>query len=83
MSSIIRQIVLFYFGEGPKTAHPQNTIKIGFRQTHFLKTERNGHFWTNTQPEIPVIMFFLFLLVEQQKPQTFAETPIFIVFLQT
>ena len=46
---------------GQKSAHPKNTIKIGVSENNFLKSSsesRNRHFWPN--PEIPVIIFFLF-----------------------
>ena len=70
---------------GPKSAHPQNTIKIGVSGPFFLKSScasRNGRFWTEKKPnpEIPVIIFFAFFFSYKTKLQKLAETPIFIVF---
>ena len=73
---------------GPKSAHPKNTIKIAVSATHFVENSpesRNGHFWTKKSQiqKFQLSFFLLFLLLQQQKTQTLAETPIFIVFWQT
>ena len=73
---------------GPKSAHPQNTIKIGVSATHFVENSfesQNGHFWTKkTQIQKFHLSFFLpFSPVTTTKIQRLAETPIFIVFWQT
>ena len=87
--------VIFYFlvvskislcGQlGQKSAHPKNTIKIGVSATHFVENSsesRNGHFWTKKPKSrnSSYHFFCLFLLLQQQKTQKLAETPIFIVF---
>ena len=71
---------------GPKSAHPENTIKIGVSGPFFLESRcasRNGHFWTKKTKihKFQLSFFFAcFLLFQQQKTPKTTETPIFIVF---
>ena len=68
--------------------NPKNTIKIGVLGPFFLKSccaSRSGNFWTKKAKiyKFQLSFFAYFLLFQQQKTQTSAETPIFIVFLLT
>ena len=72
----------------PRKRAPKNTIKIGVSACFFGKklcvTKRPFLDKRNPNSEIPVIIFFLaFFLFQKQETQKSAETPIFIVFLQT
>ena len=67
---------------GPKSAHPQNTTKIGFQQTNFGKTD-NRHetsIFGQKKQRIPVIIFFAFFFSLYNKNTKNAEAPIFCVF---
>ena len=76
--------ISFFWQLGKKSAHPQNTIKIGVSETHYGK-----QFWVTKRPfldkkqnpEIPVIIFiFAFFFSCNNKFTKIAETPIFKVF---
>ena len=68
---------------GQKSAHPKNTIKIGFSARHFWKRdmchETAVFGQKNPNPEIPVIIFCLFPSLSTTETQKSAETPISIV----
>ena len=53
---------------GPKSAHPQNTIKIGASAKKTCAS-RNGHFWTQKTKiqKFQLLFFAYFLLFQQQK----------------
>ena len=77
----------FLVATWPKKRAPKKHYKNrGFREQIFEK-----QFWATKRPfldkkpnpEIPVIILFVFFLLFQQKIQKFAETPMFIVFWQT
>ena len=69
----------------PRKCAPRNTIKIGVSANFFWKKVMR-HETAIFGPKKPkfinssYLFFCLFLLLQQQKTQTSAETPIFIVF---
>ena len=75
----------FIWQLGPTSAHPQNNVNIGVQPTFFEKHMRHDTaiFGQKQSPEIPVIIFLAFFFSLNNKTQTFAETPIVIVVLQT
>ena len=72
---------------GPESAHPKNTIKIGVSGPFFFGKQMcvtKRPFLDQKKPKFinfSYHFFCLFLLFQQQKNPTIAETPIFIVFL--
>ena len=65
----------------PKSAHPQNTIKVGVSANQLWKTDKinvtKRQFWgQNPNPEIQITFFLPFSFPLNSKNTTIAETPI-------
>ena len=72
----------FFWQLGPKSAHPQNTIKIGVSAAHFVENSsesRNGQFWTQkSQIQKFQLSFFLsFSSLTTTKNTTISWNPYF------
>ena len=76
--------IAFFDTLAQKTRTQKHYKNRGFSQFFLERSyaSRNGHFWTKKNPnsEIPVIIFLAFFLIQKQKTQKSAETPICIVF---